>query len=181
MSPYSLIFPPSNHIAESQNSCTCGSECEINTIVFPSSFNSCIRSRHFLAKDLSPTDNASSIIIISGFRQRLIENPSLDFIPLEYFLTGWYKKSPISANSITPSTISCTLFFDKPSKAPFSSIFSRPVSCLLSPVLMATSACSPLTMISPSSGDAIPDKTSAIVDFPEPFVPSIPRTCPFFT
>jgi len=43
---------------------------------------------HFCAKPLSPTDKASSTIIISGFKYKEIEKPSRDFIPLEYFFTG---------------------------------------------------------------------------------------------
>ena len=55
----------------------------IKNIVFPSVLNSSIFLIHFAEKLLSPTDKASSIITISGFRFIDIENPNLDFIPLE--------------------------------------------------------------------------------------------------
>jgi len=57
-------------------------------------------------------------------------------------------------------------------------MFSKPVSCLFKPVLIATNDCSPLICMTPSSISLIPAKISDRVDFPEPLVPKIPTTSP---
>src|SRR5699024_5039785 len=127
-----------------------------------------------------PTDNASSIIKISGSILTEIANPSLDFIPLEYDLTGWSMNSPSSENSIisgSNSLISCLL---NPNIKHFNSIFSRPLKLLSNPAATAIKETYPRVLTSPLVSGTIPAIMLDNVDLPEPFVPINPTTSPSY-
>ena len=61
---------------------------------------------------MSPTDNISSTINISGFTTVAIEKASLAVIPDEKFLTGTSKKSFNSENSTISLNFSLINFFE---------------------------------------------------------------------
>ena len=148
-------------------------------IVRPSFATLAIFAMHFFRNAVSPTDNTSSTIRISGSRCAATENASRTYIPLEYRFTGVSRnvstpeKSTISSNfaSISPRFI--------PRIAPFMKMFSRPVSSGWNPVPTSSSdPVRPSITARPSDGSVIRVRIFSNVDFPAPLCPTMPTVSP---
>ena len=138
--------------------------------------------KHFNWNDISPTDNTSSTINISGLTFIAHANASLANIPDEYVFTGWYKWSPISAKSIISCSLAFISSFVNPITCPCWYIFSYPVNSWLNAVPNSKSELIfPLASIVPFVGVTTPVIIFNNVDFPAPFFPKTPSTSPFFT
>jgi hypothetical protein len=100
-------------------------------------------------------------------------------MPLEKRLTGVSMCRSISANSATASMRVATTSSGIPSEAANSVTFSRPVRSPWNPVPTASNGSTrPWTSIAPPVGTAVPARIWSNVDFPDPFVPTIPKASP---
>src|SRR5208282_1176088 len=103
-------------------------------------------------------------------------------IPEEYLLTGILIKLLISENSIIFGTLRAISRYVMPRIEPLRKMFSRPVKSGRKPAPNSITADRrPLSVIVPSLGAVIRDKSFTRVVFPEPLGPTMPSASPRWT
>ena len=119
---------------------------------------------------MSPTLNTSSIKSICVSIIAVIEKASLEYIPLEYVLTGLCINLPNSENLIISSIFSLISCSENPKSIPDKNIFSYPVSFGWNPTpIESKDIVFPCRFIVPLSAEKIPAIALSNVDFPLPF------------
>ena len=89
-------------------------------------------------------------------------------------------KSPMSANATMSEYLVSISSFESPRIPAFIYTFSRPVNSGLNPEPNSSKAATrPLTSISPTVGERVPQISWSNVLFPLPFLPMIPKVEPF--
>ena len=150
-------------------------------MVVPARRSSYRCSRHFLWKASSPTAITSSMRRISGATCTATANPRRTYIPLDKIFTGASMKSPMSLNSMIPSTARFISFRLKPRIAPLRYMFSLPLSSGWNPEPSSRSADTrPLTVRCPLVGSWIPAISLSSVVLPDPLCPMRPKNDPRF-
>ena len=100
-------------------------------------------------------------------------------MPLEYVLTGWWMKSPISAKRSISARRASVSRRAKPISEAFMKTFSKPVNSGLKPAPSSSSAATrPATQTLPCVGSSVPVTICKSVDLPLPFGPTIPVVVP---